>query len=132
MHFGHLKDGETFLMGVGATGHFEYASGLYRAVGDLDLEALQAEFATRSWKPYDRPDEPVLFGDDEAYDEYRNEAMFQEWLLEKGHVERLPCKLVTLESSLTPEPDGNEMKRVVESVVFEPRQEATVSTPSPR
>lgn len=124
-----MEKDDLFLMGQGGGGGLEYASGLYRATGDLDLEALQAEFIANS-KPGNRGDVvPVLMGDQEMYDYHRTEANFQEWLVEQGHVERMGCKLVTLMARDVRKEDTGKMGLVVESSVLDLQAEETYSHP---
>ena len=124
MNYAQVEKDDTFLMGRGH-GELGYASGLYRATADLDLGALQAEFMASDTAFSRKSEVTLLMGDEEAYLYNRYEAYFQEWLLEQGHVERVPCKLLMLMAENVPKLGDREYVKVINSRVEDPFPEAT-------
>ncbi len=91
-----LAKGEEFLIGGAHYGdsHFSYVTGLFRAMDDLDMTALEAEFNALDWDvataKLSRLESVVEAGTPAEV----AEANFQRWLVEHGHIERVPVKLL--------------------------------------
>lgn len=96
-----VNEDEAFIVVGGRHGDV-YVTGLFRATRDLDLDALESEFAALGPDVTERPD--VAMGLESAFGMpgcMRGDAVqatnFQAWLIARGDVERMPHKTYVLD-----------------------------------